>query len=202
MALQNDDFNDNSIDAFWTKLEGGTGSVAETNNQLECSCPANTDVAGLCTNESHDLTTCDIQVDVNNDALQSQELYICLTKVTAATPYSEDDWYRIIKYNVTDVWSVQRNVAGGGVESLASGAWTGASGSLRIRISAGTITFYEEGNNRHSEAYALSTYTAYVILNVRGVTNYLGMDVFDNFLGSSGLAPRHGFINFQDPGIV
>ncbi|MBU2045347.1 MAG: hypothetical protein KJ712_01295 [Bacteroidetes bacterium] len=187
MALQNDNFNDNSIDGFWDKIEVGTGVVTEQNEQLEGYCPAASDMAGLVTANSHDLTTCDIQVDVNNANTGSQTLWICLTKVTATNPYFAANWYRLFKNNETNTYYAQKKV-GGSSSTLASGAWTGASGSLRITISGGTIKFYEEATERASEAYALGSYTAYVYIETRASTSLWGTDAFDNFLGSSGAA--------------
>jgi len=186
VALQNDNFNDNSLDAFWSKNEVG-GTTTEQNQQLECDCSTDQDTCGVVTTNSHDLTTCDIQVDVVNDTCQSLELYVSLTKTTNSNPYGEDDWYRIIKSRQGEQYYVQKKV-GGGASTIASGAWTSDTGSLRIVISGGTITLYEEATSRASEAYVHGSYDCYVYLNCRGVTGYLGMDTFDNFLGSSGSA--------------
>lgn len=190
MALKNDDFNDNSLDTgFWAKVEIGAGAVTEQNQRLECNHPAHGDSFGLITMDSHDLTESDIQVDVLNDTIGQLLLFITLTKVTSSYLYWEDDWYRILKNNKEDSYWVQKRKEGGGVTTIASGDWTGASGSLRITISGGTISFYEEGNLRASEAYDLSSYDCYVCFLGWGETGWLGMDYFDNFLGSSEAPP-------------
>jgi len=187
VALQNDNFDDNSLDAFWTVCKHIVSTVLEQNQQLECDMDdvSSTHFGGVVTTDSHDLTTCDIQVDVDNDHLHEQAFYICLTKVTSTRPHDEDDWYKIMKYNHTDDYYVQKKKAGGAISTLATGNWTGEIGSLRITISGGTIKFYEEANERHSESYDLSSYTAYVYLmgGAGKISPY--MDVFDNFLGSS-----------------
>ena len=196
MALKNDNFDDNSIDTtFWDKIEVGTGAVTEQNQRLECNAPAAADMAGLVTKDAHNLTACDIKVDVANDSCESQELFICLTKTTNSNPYFEANWYRIMKYNPTDKCIVQRRINGGSVTALYNAAWTGSAGSLRIVIANGTITFYEEAKQRASENYALSSYNCYVYIHARGNTGYLGMDFFDNFLGSSvALGRSQGYI--------
>jgi len=186
-----DDFNDNSRDAtFWDVIAWGTGSVAEQNQRLECTCPASADGAGYVTKYAYVISALDAQVDVDNDALSDLELLICLTKTVNSNPYDQAEWYRIMKYNRTDLTYVQRRVGGGTPVTLWSGTWTGPTGYLRIKVSGGTIYFYEETNLRYSESYALASTTCYIYIFGYGYTGFLGMDYFDNFQ-ALGIAVAH-----------
>ena len=190
MVLKNDDFNDNVLDTtFWDKVEVATGVFTEQNQRAECNCPANADVAGLVTKNSHDLQTCDIKIDVNTVNLGYQVLMICLTKTTIANPYGEADWYRIMRSQAKT--TVQKRKGGAAPTSLYDAARTGASGSLRIVIGGGTISFYEEANLRYSESYDFGSYVCYVYIVGIAEVVAVGMDYFDNFLGSSGVEEDH-----------
>lgn len=186
-ALKNDNFDDNSVETdFWAVLDSGDGASAETNNQYEVTGGGGGSGAqGLVTTNAHDLTYCDITVDVDNTNQDSTELFICLTKVTGSAPFSENDWYRIMKFNQSDDYYVQKNKAGGGAAVLATGSWSGASGSLRITIVGGTITFYEESTQRFTESYDLSSYNCYVYIFC-DVSTSGTVDTFDNFQANSG----------------
>ena len=68
-ALQSDNFDDNSTGAFWSKIEANGGVATEANGKLECAVTTTEDFAGYVTASSHDLTTADFTVDVNNDSI-------------------------------------------------------------------------------------------------------------------------------------
>ena len=189
-ALQNDNFDDNSIDtSFWTAGTVQLGTVAEQNQQLEVDWTTlQVDFAYLVTAGAHDLSTADIQVDVKANT-GNASMWIALTKVTATNPHAEASWYRIMRYHATvgptNTLYVQKKVNGGSVTTLENSAST-ATGTMRITISGGVITFYAAGVEVHSEAYALSTTTAYVyILGGQDEGDNLGDADFDDFLASS-----------------
>jgi len=182
MVLKSDNFDDNSRDAsFWDLLSSAGGSANEVNQRLELVCLTSAGIAGYVTKDAHDLTECDITIDVEHTSLHSLELFLSLTKQQAANPYFESDWYRIMKYNLTNECYVQRRIAGVPTV-LYNGAWTGASGSLRIVISGGTITFYEETIERASQSYALGSYNCYVYLYTTAAGGLTGTDIIDNFV--------------------
>jgi len=190
-ATHNDDFNDNVLNPnFWQIKAGPAGSsVLEQNQRLECTLPTTGGQVGVVTLNSHDLTTCDIRVDVNNiDPIAAQCLMINLQKyVLTGDPWvATTDWYIAFKYNHSNQFRVYRKV--GGVSVLLYNAlWTGATGSMRMTIdAAGTIQIYEEANLRVSEAYALAQRTAvYIYLYVDTVIGGVsGMNYFDNYLHS------------------
>jgi len=189
-ATHNDDFNDNVLNPnFWQIKAGPPGSsVLEQNQRLECTLPATGGTVGVVTLNSHDLTTCDIRVDVNNiDPIATQCLMISLQKVLTGDPWvATTSWYIAYKNNNSNTFYVYRRVDGASV-ILYVAPWTGATGSIRITIdAAGTIRIYEEANLRVSEAYALAQRTAvYIYLYVDAVIGGVsGMNYFDNYLHS------------------
>ncbi len=181
----NDNFDDNSIDTtFWDMLEVGA-TVAEVNQRLEVTRPEviGHKQSGLVTKYSHNLSEADLQISVVElDTLDHMQLMICLTKVTASDPYGEANWYRFFKAGATSTCRVQKRVDGA-TEYLYNQAWSAATGPLRIVISGGVISFYEDGNLVASESYALSTYIAYVYIFQSTNAELVGTDAFDDFIG-------------------
>lgn len=189
-ALQNDNFNDNSLDAFWDTGTVASGTVAEQNGRIEVDwTTSQSDFAWIVTDSSHDLSTSDIQISVTANA-SNAGMWIVLTKTTTTNPYNENDWYRVIRYKASGSWSyyVQKKTGGGSASNLAT-ASTSETGDLRITISGGTITFYVSGSQVAQESYGLSSATAYVYL-VGGLDEGTSNDdaFFDDFVASSGAA--------------
>lgn len=181
-SFGSDNFDDDTIGDQWSKLEAGTGSVAETNQQLECTISANGDYAGLVSAESQDIDGKYVEIDVTQlDNVIAAEILICLTKTTNSNPHDENDWYRIIKYNETNAYYVQRRISGAKT-TRATGAWAGSTGKLRIYHDGTNIKFYENGNLRLSEAYALGSSTVYIYIYHGSYTNWYGTDLLDDFL--------------------
>lgn len=178
-----EDFNDNSVNPYcWEVIETGEAYVVVKNQRLECTGGGDGDDAGVVSVVKHELSGHSIKVDVLNDSRFGQDLVICLTKNVGEHPWYEDEWYRIIKYNSTNMCYVQRKVGGGAVSTLYSGAWSGPGGSLKIVISGGTIYFYEEDTLRASEAYGLASTEVYIYLVSSSRIVLTGMDYFDNIV--------------------
>ncbi len=179
-----DNFNDNTLDTdYWEKLEVGSGSVAEQNEQLECTTSASGDYAGVVTKSAHDTTICEIGIEASGPDNKNHErvLMICLTKTTNSDPYGEDDWYRIFKEKSTGKTVIQRRTNGGTPSTLYSDTWQSAGGPLRIRVKDGNIRFYDEGVDLYNETYQLSSYECYVYMYVYGYDTNTGMDYFDDY---------------------
>jgi hypothetical protein len=179
-----DNFNDNLADfGMWKKIEKNNGTVTETNGRLEClvkTAPPSGS-AGYITRRSYDVSDCDIQVDVSNQHLCEATLAITLDGIDDDFWYSSN-FYSIEKHRWDTTCNVKKRVQGGDRIYLYDEAWTGPAGVLRIKISNGTIYFFEGGNLRYSEKFALSSYNCYIHLeaNTWG-DGCFGMDYFDNF---------------------
>lgn len=193
-----DDFGDNSRDTdLWDEHVWNLGTVAEVNQRLECTTPAGAGYksAGYVSKVSHDLTQASLEVEVISlTANSSIVLVLSLTKLTDGDLYGEADWYRILKNRAVSKCAVQHRKEGGGVSTLYEEAWTAATGKLRIVISGGTIKFYEGDDERHSEAYDLSSYTAYLYIYASGDVGRYGTDSFDTFFLRNYVSPEpaHG----------
>lgn len=181
-SLKDDDFSDNVRDpTFWDEDIWGAAAVAENNQRLEVTTNADFAGAGYVTVNAHDLTESDISVDGNWNLADSFWLCIALTKVTASWPLLQANMYDIQNTVSTGQYRVSRRLAG--VWSLlASGACVNPS-TLRIVISGGNISFYENGVLRYTEAYAFGSYNCYVYIYGFGVWPTVGLCWLDNFKG-------------------
>lgn len=185
-ALQDDNFNDNTLDTSFWQTGVSVCLIYERNGQIEFVGSHGTSAqCNLYTLTTNDLSESDFSIDVKlMNSFNEIALWIVLTDPGTGNPYAQNDWYRIMKYNSGGAadYYVQKKVSGSAT-TLASGTWAANSGILRITVSGGTITFYENGTSRASETYALSSTNAYVVISARGST---GQDEVDDFLGSSG----------------
>jgi len=176
-----DRFDDDLTDsALWNLLEKNNGIVSERNGRVECSVVSSSGVAGYITKSSYDLSDCDVQVDVSNLHLAELTLAIAVEGIDDHFWWN-DNFYVVAKQNVHGTCAISERVDGGDPVSLYNEAWTGPTGSLRIRICNGTISFYEEDTLRYSEQFALSSTQCYMYLEGRTWSPYAGMDYFDNF---------------------
>lgn len=189
MVLKNDNFNDNSRDtSFWDIYAVGGGSVAETNQQLECTCASSEDASGYVTVNAHDLTSCDISIDTNFANNQLIGFLLGLEKSTN-TFWPHDNGYTVFLRKDTSTLEIYRRVDDGHTE-LYNESWAGAIETLRIKIESGTIYFYEAGIERVNESYAHASYNCYVYILCRAYATATGTDSLDNFLGTSGVAAK------------
>lgn len=179
-----DNFDDNLTDSgIWKALEKNNGTVSETNGRVECSVKAGSSAgtAGYITRKSYDLSDCDIQVYVSNQHLVEFNFAIS-PEGTTDHYWNNNNFYSILKVRYSGTSMVRTRTDGGSRFDLYSANWTGPTGYLRIRISNGTIYFYEENILRYSEPYRLNSYKCYIYLEGHTwSTNFTGMDYFDNF---------------------
>ncbi len=197
----NDNFNDNSMDtAKWEELEVNGALASEAGSQLSVYAPGSVEEiwaqAGYVTKNTYNVKDCKITIDVSNfDSLDEMILQICLTNTTNSDPIYENNWYRILKARYDTKVYVQSKIDGGAVNNRAVVDWAGATGNLSIDICDGAIAFYENGNMRYAEPYALSSYDCYIYAfasTLRSRSN--GTDYLDNFV----LAPTPSFWDYFD----
>jgi hypothetical protein len=125
--------------------------------------------------------TATVQVAEFN-SLDEMILQICNTKTTNGDPNNENNWYRILKTRYDSRVLVQSRINGGSVSTKTYMNWAGATGSLTISISTGSIALYENGNLRYSEPFALPSYKCHVYVFTSTLrSRSSGTDRFDNF---------------------
>jgi len=174
-----DNFADAVIDSFWSKVEVGAGVATEQNGHLECNIPSD-GISGLVSADPLDLSTCDIQVDVNIGDVRMQALMVSLSKVNTSDPWGQPNWYAIQRRTPGSELRVQKRV-GSTLTTIYSALWSSGIGSLRITINAGTIHFCEDDIEVYNESYALADYDCYVYIYSQGDEGHYGMSYFDNF---------------------
>jgi hypothetical protein len=195
----NDNFNDNSINtAKWDELEANGATASETSGQLAVTVPTGTGQAqaGYVTSDSYDVKDCKITIKVSDFGdVDEMILQICTTKTTSSDPYDQSNWYRILKASYDSNVYVQSRKDGGTVSTKVATTWTSATGELTIDICDGSIAFYENGNMRYSEPYALSSYDCYIYAFTSTLRERAsGTDKFDDFA----LAPTPSFWDLFD----
>jgi len=177
-----DDFNDNSRDTeIWDTVNYGTGSPNEVNQRLEIYVPAHADWAGYVSKNYHEGYNFEVQILAHNTVIDSIELFIHTTKVTAGNPYDYDDWYRVMLYHHEgrNRFYAQKRVAGTAT-TLYYGAWLSSEEKIKIRVKNNTVELYEQDILRASDTYALGSRNIYIIVGGRGYEISVGTDWLDN----------------------
>jgi hypothetical protein len=188
--FQNIDQNSNDkVDLFETVSCGG--SVSLTGGQLQVAVPSNGTwcQAGKVTRYSYDSsafypgsdkqgfeTAIDV-VSVNN-LYEMNFLISSDNKRTDIDPSGLNNWYRIMKDRTDSTVKVQRRLNGGSISSIWR-YWNASTGQLKIKVSGGSIAFYENGILRHAEPFMLPSNKC----NLYAYTssNTTGTGAFDNF---------------------
>ena len=181
-----DDFNDNNRDTDrWLLLQVNGATASETNQRLQVTVPSGSGwaQAGYVTGKTYTLNEHIVKVNVPSCGdLNQMILQICTTKVTSSDPYSQNNWYRIMKTDYAH-FSIQRRISGGSVETLQT--FTSASQQLVIKIQDGVIKFYDDinlSNLRYSQDYALPSYDCYVyVFTSSQRDSAYGTGQFDDF---------------------
>jgi len=115
------------------------------------------------------------------NSLGEMTLQIGNTKTTDSDPFNQNNWYRIIKARGDSKVYVQNKI-GTVMSNKAILDWAGATGSLTISVSTGSIALYENGTLRYSEPFALPSYNCYIyIFTSTDRSTSSGTDKFDNF---------------------
>lgn len=186
MANQwSDNFNDDLIDASkWDIVELNGATVTERNGYLEVTTIGEYDsMAGLRTRMAYDLTACEIAVDVFSR--YSAVVGLAISPTSGVPTRQPQEEFYIAEKNLKNQFCAIRRWKGGVDTVLYSDTWTSGSGSLKIVIQGGSITFYEEENARCTETFMLASYNCYVTIYARGTPNNYGIDYLDNFELSS-----------------
>lgn len=193
-----DNFNDNSMDtAKWEKLQVNGATASETTGQLAVTVPSGTGwaQAGYVTKYAYNVKDCKTTITVSDFGdLDEMTLQICTTKTTSSDPFSENNWYRILKARYDSKVYVQNKINGVLSTKVATN-WASATGELTIDICDGSIALYENGNMRYAEPYALSSYNCYIYAFTSTLKSGASRtDKFDNFA----LAPTTSFWDYFD----
>ena len=172
------------------QVNGGYANV--TNNQLEVSALTGSGwrQAGKVTKHS-----CDVQALYPASNNQGFEVVIDVTSMgalkemgflissndptTTQDPASLSNWYRIVKNASNSTVMVQNRLNGDTVSTKASTSWAGSTGQLKIKVSTGSIAFYENGVLKYAEPFALPSTNCYIYAYANSDQN--GTGTFDNF---------------------
>ncbi len=195
--LCQDNFDDNNTDlSIWDTLSANGGSVSETNNELQVSVPYGSGwaQAGFVTKFPYDTQALygsdqqgfEATIDVTQlNAVDQMALLISDLKTTDGDPGNvPNNWYRIVKgrknWNTNCVaveirtdgnWSSKLNIP-----------WASSTGQLKIKVSTGSIAFYENGILRYAEPFALPSNVPYYVYAYTSCERiHYGTDYFDNF---------------------
>lgn len=173
-----DGFDDASMDtALWQEaLNGVTSSTVEEGGFFKClSVGAIGNRAGLATLIPHDCSDADIYVEVAANVGAAALLQV--TQSVALDFFANDhDWFHIGKFSDTN-YAVQKCVSGAISWSLALATNNGQTGNLRLKISGGNVTAYEDGIKRYSGNFDLAPGNLYVLC----FADEDGTISFDNF---------------------
>ncbi len=198
-----DTFSDTVItDNLWDPITIG-GSV-QTNPQLQVSVPGNgykqagevTRYAydGLAFYPGSDKQGFEAAIDITSIGnLRSLELLISDTRTTTTDPYSLNNFYFFQKDRTNTTIDVHRRLNGGAVTGFWKW-WNSPTGTQKIKVSGGSIGFYENGILRHAEPFMLPSSNCYIYAYTS--SDLAGTGTFDNF----SIKPAEGVIkdNFDD----
>ncbi len=97
-------------------------------------------------------------------------------------PIDYNNWYRIHKNRFGNQTIVIQNKLGGTISEKVRIPWAGSTGQLKIKVSTGSIAFYENGIMRYAEPYALPQDECYIYAFASSDRpNHTGTAAFDNY---------------------
>jgi hypothetical protein len=119
------------------------------------------------------------------DGVAEMNLLIADHKFTAENPVNASNWYILqkildTKYYHENLTRVRSRIDGEYFWKLQD-SWLSPTGQLKIKVSTGSISFYENGVLRYSEPYALNSSECYIYIYTSTWGTYSGTDSFDNF---------------------
>ena len=196
-----DNFDDNIFDSsIWSKIEVNGGVVTEKDGRLQVMGPDSNKTwedwywsqAGyvtkypISTNYMGSTLGFEASVDVVElDDVSEMVFLISDQKITDRDPVNATNWYMINKVLDTKYYhmNLTRVVSriNGNISWPVEVPWLSPTGQLKIRISNGSISFYENGLMRYSEPYAFNGSECYVYIYTSKWGHYSGTDCFDNF---------------------
>lgn len=185
-----DRFDNESITSnLWDPVKNG-GSVENVNGQLQVTVDSGTGwrQAGLVTRYAYDTHAFypgsikqgfEAEIDVKSiNGLKEMDLLVSGEKTTQE-PYSLNNWYRILKNNDNSTIVVQNRLNGGTASNKLTIPWTSQTGKLKIKVSTGSIAFYENDQLRYAEPFALPSNNCYIYAYTSSDQN--GTGTFDDF---------------------
>ena len=122
---------------------------------------------------------------VELDDVSEMVFLISDQKITDRDPVNATNWYMLNK--VLDTKYYHQNLTrvvsriDGNISWRVEVPWLSPTGQLKIKISNGSISFYENGLMRYSEPYAFNASECYVYIYTSKWGHYSGTDCFDNF---------------------
>lgn len=122
---------------------------------------------------------------VELDEVSEMVFLVSNQKITDRDPVNATDWYMInkvfnTKYPHQNLTRVVSRIDGN-ISWLVEVPWVAPTGELKIRISNGSISFYENGLLRYSELYSINSRECYIYVYTSKWGHYSGTDCFDNF---------------------
>jgi hypothetical protein len=180
----------NMSNAIWDSLTIGNASVSQASNQLQVSVNSSGSwsQAGYATKFPYNTLQAygstkqgfEIAVDItSNQGLRGMNLLISDGKTTSSQdPYTLNNFYLFPKDRTDTTVKIQRRLNGGAVSSMWRW-WNASTGTQKIKVSAGSIAFYENGILRHAEPFMLPSSNCYVYVYTS--SDLAGTGTFDNF---------------------
>ena len=197
-----DSFDDNIYNsAVWEKIEVNGGKVAEKNGQLQVTGP-HSDLswedwywsqAGYVTKYAFDANwkgeseqgfEASVNV-VDHDEVSEMVLLVSDEKITDRDPVNATNWYMLnkvlhTKYPFENLTRVVSRIDGN-VSWIVEEPWLSSTGELKIRVSNGSIAFFENGLFRHSEPFSFNSTQCYIYVYTSKWGHYSGTGCFDDF---------------------
>ncbi len=203
LSQTQDNFDDNTFNSsIWDKIEVNGGLTAEKDGQLQVTGP-NSDrswedwywsQAGYVTKypiSTNSIIGFETSVNVVQlDHVSEMVLLISDQKITDRDPVNAANWYMLNKVLDTKFYHMILSLVVSRIDGNLSWRievpWLSPSGQLKIMISNGTVSFYENGLFRYSEPYAINASECYVYIYTSKWGHYWGTDCFDDFSVSPG----------------
>jgi hypothetical protein len=197
-SLLQDNFDDDIFNSsIWEKIEVNGGVVTEKNGRLQVMVPDSDkswedwywSQAGYVTKypiNTNSAIGFETSVNVVElDDVSEMVFLISDQKITDRDPVNTTNWYMLNK--VLDTKYYHQNLTrvvsriDGNISWRVEVPWVSPTGQLKIKISNGSISFYENGLMRYSEPYAFNASECYVYIYTSKWGHYSGTDCFDDF---------------------
>ncbi|MCW3996641.1 MAG: hypothetical protein NWE98_10915 [Candidatus Bathyarchaeota archaeon] len=193
--LLQDSFDDVFDSSIWEKIEVNGGVAMEKDGLLQVIAPDSNkswedwywSQAGYVTKRPISAAQ-GFEASVNVvelDDVSEMVLLISDQKITDRDPVNATNWYMINKVLHTKYpnQSLIRVVSriDEKISWLVEAPWLSSTGQLKIKVSEGVISFFENGLMRYSEPYAINASECYIYIYTSKWGHYWGTDCFDDF---------------------
>ena len=193
-----DNFDDNIFNSnIWEKIEVNGGAVTEKDGVLQVTGPDSDkswedwywSQAGYVSKypiNTNSALGFEASVNVVElDDVSEMVFLISDQKVTDRDPVNATNWYMLNKVLDTKYYheNLTRVVSriDGNISWRVEVPWLSSTGQLKIKVSNGSISFYENGLKRYSEPYAFNAKECYLHIYTSKWGHYSGTDCFDDF---------------------